>query len=108
MTVKKKLSILYAPAYELRLKQASSSLARKDVMSQGIQGPLVGNAGAVNELPHSSLGSPLRLSAKMLSRPDSGDRMDCACVGLFPADLDKLVAQTSVHNQPQESEQELT
>lgn len=32
------------------LKQASSSLASKDVMFQGIQGPPVGSAGAVDEL----------------------------------------------------------
>lgn len=43
---------LYAPAYQLTgLKQASSSLATMDVMSQGIQGPPVGNAGAFDELP---------------------------------------------------------
>lgn len=43
---------LYSPACELMgLKQASSSLATKDVMFQGIQGPPVGNAGAIAELP---------------------------------------------------------
>ena len=35
----------------MRLKQASSSLAQKDVMFQGIQGPPVGKAGAMLSFP---------------------------------------------------------